>query len=434
MKGQTILALFIGSVMSVLMAEKGTTLFTDCHVFGYPEANAILSENGTITVIGSATDFSAEDTVSLKGGYLYPGFTDAHLHLTGLGWSLEVLDLVGTKSAEEIVALVSEATTRTGKRRWIQGRGWDQNDWAIPEYPTKNLLDRVAPDVPVCLRRIDGHAVWVNSRALEIAGITADFADPDGGKILRDEHGAPTGILIDNAIALVVSHIPPDTKEDKRRYVLRATALLNSLGITAVHDAGTDAETIAVLKELTAENALPLRVYAMLNNQPEDYQVFLESGPETGNPFLKVRAVKLYLDGALGSRGAALLAPYTDDPLNYGLILTDSSVIARQVQRFNTAGFQVCVHCIGDRANRIALDIFENLRRVIPGDHRNRIEHAQIVHRRDIPRFAILNVIPSMQATHCTSDMYWADERLGPARLEEAYPWQSLVRSGSIIA
>lgn len=407
-----------------------TTLFTNAHIYQHPGAEAILCTEGKIIGVGKAADYTADEVVNLQGGYVYPGFTDSHMHLLGLGQSLEILDLIGTKSTAEIIQKVQDKRAETQPDEWIVGRGWDQNDWPDTHFPTKELLDDVAPQNPVYLRRIDGHAAWVNSRVLELAGITAHTPDPPGGKILRDERGEPSGILIDNAVDLVEKKLPPPTPQERRRQIMKAIRLLNSFGLTTIHDAGMTLKTITTLKDLLAEERLTIRIYAMLSDAPQNTDPYLCSGPDTTNLFLIVRTVKLYLDGALGSRGAALLQPYSDDPGNRGLILTDSTEVARKVKQYNRAGFQVAIHCIGDRANRMALDIYQA--NGIPS-RRNRIEHAQIIHPTDIPRFTPLNVIPAMQATHCTSDMYWADDRLGPERLTEAYPWQSLIQTGAII-
>ncbi len=430
---KTILAaggLWLMILLSGCTSHDEDILFTNAHITNHPNANAILVRNGLIKDIGQAKDFTGIKTVDLMGGIVYPGFTDAHMHLVGYGWSKETLDLVGTESIEQVLAMVKKAVSTTPKDRWIQGRGWDQNDWDPIAFPTKEMLDYISPDNPIVLRRIDGHAVWVNSKVLDLANVTPETQDPNGGKILRDKTGVPTGVFIDNAIDLVSQVIPEDTKADKRRMILTAQHHLNAVGLTSIHDAGTDKETIEILDELSASGDLTLRIYTMLNDDIHDYENFLKSGPLTDNPYYKVRSVKLYMDGALGSRGAALLAPYDDDLDNVGLILTDSAEVSRRVALFNEKGFQVGVHCIGDRANRIMLDIYESIGR---SESRNRIEHAQIIHVDDIPRFSQLGVIPSMQTTHCTSDMYWADERLGSGRIQEAYPWQSLIQSGSII-
>ena len=402
------------------------TVFSNCVIPSFPAANSIACADGKITSIGK--DLTGDIMIDLEKGVVYPGFMDAHLHLVWYGKAMEILDLVGTKSVDEITGIVSQVYD--GSDRWIIGRGWDQNDWEIIQYPNKESLDKVAVDQPVYLHRIDGHAIWVNSNVLSICGINRNTADPIGGKILRDSSGNPTGVFIDNAMDLIKRFVPDNGKNDKRRQIINTVRKLNQFGLTAIHDAGTDIETVHILKELIAQEQLNIRVNAMLNNKSEDYQEFLSKGPDTTDKFLSVRTVKIYFDGAMGSRGAALLEPYADDPKNIGLNLTDEKKITEKVNQFNAAGFQVAIHCIGDRANRLVLDIFEE-----SGNQnaRNRIEHAQIIHSDDLHRFFDLGVIPSMQATHCTSDMYWIDERLGDKRLHEAYAWQSLLQTGSII-
>jgi len=402
------------------------TVFSNCVIPSFPAANSIACADGKITSIGK--DLTGDIRVDLEKGVVYPGFMDSHLHLVWYGKAMEILDLVGTKNVAEITSIVAQVYD--GSERWIIGRGWDQNDWEIIQYPNKESLDKVAVDQPVYLHRIDGHAIWVNSNVLSICGIDRNTADPIGGKILRDSSGNPTGVFIDNAMDLIKRFVPDNGKNDKRRQIINAVRKLNQFGLTAIHDAGTDIETVHILKELIAQEQLNIRVNAMLNNKSEDYQEFLSKGPDTTDKFLSVRTVKIYFDGAMGSRGAALLEPYADDPKNIGLNLTDEKKITEKVNQFNAAGFQVAIHCIGDRANRLVLDIFEE-----SGNQnaRNRIEHAQIIHSDDLHRFFDLGVIPSMQATHCTSDMYWIDERLGDKRLHEAYAWQSLLQTGSII-
>ena len=429
MKNITLVTLLIIVFSVIFMTscyQPKVTVFTNCVIPSFPNANSIACADGTIKSIGK--DLTGDIIINLENGVVYPGFMDAHLHLDWYGKAMEILDLVGTKSVAEITGKVSQVYD--GSEQWIIGRGWDQNDWEIIKYPNKESLDKVAVDQPVYLHRIDGHAVWVNSKVLSICGIDRNTADPIGGKILRDSTGNPTGVFIDNAMDLIKKFVPDNSKNDKRRQIINAVRKLNQFGLTTIHDAGTDIETIQILKELIAQERLTIRVNAMLNNKPEDYQEFLSNGPDTTDKLLSVRTIKIYFDGAMGSRGAALLEPYADDPKNIGLNLTDERKITDKVNQFNAAGFQVAVHCIGDRANRLALNIFEEA-----GNHnsRNRIEHAQIIHSDDLPRFFDLGIIPSMQATHCTSDMYWIDERLGEKRLHEAYPWQSLLQTGSII-
>ena len=420
--------LYIFYFLSIMIScnDQKITVLSDCIIPSHPTANSISFANGKILSIGN--NLRGDVIINLNGGVVYPGFSDSHMHLVGYGKSLEKLDLVGTKSILEITNLVSNSYDKSNK--WIEGRGWDQNDWEEINYPTRDDLDLVAKEQPVYLRRIDGHAAWVNSKVLLICGINDKTKDPDGGKIIRDKNGFPTGIFIDNAIDLIEKYLPNDDMVDKKRYIEKAVKQLNKFGLTTIHDAGTDIETIKILKELIQQNKLSIRVNAMLNNNVNDYKSYINNGTENIDDFLFVNGVKIYYDGAMGSRGAYLLEPYSDDLNNIGLTITNEDQIRKKVKIFNDAGFQVAIHCIGDKANRIALNIFEE---IDSKSSRNRIEHAQIIHNEDINRFYELGVIPSMQAIHCTSDMYWIDERLGPKRIDQSYPWQSLLKSGSII-
>ncbi len=406
-----------------------TIVYTAEKIKGHNGSNAILCENGKITAIGRRGDFSNHKTVELRGS-IYPGFIDSHLHLLGLGWSMEALDLRGMKSPEEIAAKVQKATESAAHGQWIEGRGWDQNLWKGIHFPTREKLDKVAPYNPVYLRRIDGHAGWTNTLGLKFAGITEMTPDPEGGNILKDKKGNPTGILIDKAEELVLEVIPEPDAASKRRQIQKAIVYLNSLGITAVHDAGTNSKTIDILAELEMQEKLTLRVSVMLENNNATLSQYVKKGP-VATEFIRIQAVKIYLDGAMGSRGAAMLVPYSDDHSNSGLLLDSKENVLTKVKEYNSAGFQVCIHAIGDRANRMALDIYE---RVGLKQRRNRIEHAQNIDPFDIPRFANFGVIPAMQPTHCTSDMGWIHKRLGTGRLENAYPWKALLNSGSIIA
>ena len=259
---------------------------------------------------------------------------------------------------------------------------------------------------------------------MEIAKIDKKTIEVTGGIILRDSTNKPSGIFIDNALDLVENHIPKKSKVDIHRQILQAQELLNKFGITSIHDAGTSKQEIEVLKKMFEDDELSIRVFTMINNDPKEYEDFLKTGPEKDNPFIKIQAIKIYLDGALGSRGAALLEPYSDAPNEKGLLLLESSEHKELVAKFNNANFQVNTHGIGDRAIRIILD---NYQEVANSDLRNRIEHSQIVHDKDIPRFKELNIIPAIQATHCTSDMSWTEERLGKSRIHQAYPWRSFI-------
>jgi len=378
--------------------------------------------------IGAATR-----VIALGGAVVSPGFNDSHAHLYGLGKSLGQVDLVGTASAAEAVAAVRQAHAERAPGIWLEGRGWDQNDWAVKEYPSAALLDEVSGERPILLRRIDGHAAWANSAALRAADITAATADPTGGEIVRDRQGNPTGILIDNAVKLVLEIMPEVGLAEVERRVKLATAHCWSRGVTGVHEAGVSWRRAQLYQRLAAGGELDLRLYGMYDDIAATLDSAWVHGPHfSADSLLTIRAVKLYGDGALGSRGALLLEQYADQPGHHGLAVTSFEHMLDVTGRAAAAGFQVCTHAIGDGANRLALDIYEEVLGTVPRtDVRWRIEHAQILHPDDIPRFAELGVIAAMQPTHCTSDMDWAGRRLGAERLPGTYAWRSLLDSGA---
>ncbi|MBU8871688.1 MAG: amidohydrolase [Gemmatimonadales bacterium] len=385
-------------------------------------------EEGARSFVGSET--VVED---LQGAVIIPGFCDSHGHLYGLGKALAEIDLVGTPSAAKAVDLVRAEAEARPELEWLQGRGWDQNDWDGQKYPGRELLDAAVPDRPVMLRRIDGHAAWVNSEALRLAGIGKDTPDPEGGAILRDKSGAPTGILVDNAADLVRKIIPEVSDKETRRRVHLAVEHCLEYGITGVHEAGVTWQRAQLYRRMVDQSELHLRLYGMYDDLAETLEHGLAAGPvSTPDGMLTIRAVKLYADGALGSRGALLLAGYSDQPGNFGLAVTPRDHLVEVAQRAGKAGFQVCTHAIGDGGNRLMLDVYEQvLGELNPTDPRWRIEHAQILDPNDLPRFAKLGVIAAMQPTHCTSDMDWAGQRLGPDRLSGAYAWRTLLDSGA---
>jgi predicted amidohydrolase YtcJ len=404
-------------------------------------AQAIAIENGVIVGVGSTEEmrsrFTADTVVDLKGRAIYPGFTDAHAHLEGLGIAMMTLDLAGLNSIAAVREKVARDAERTGGRSWVRGRGWDQNRWEVKKFPACEDLDGAYPDVAVFLIRIDGHAAWVNRRALAIAGVTASTPDPPGGRILRTPDGTPTGVLLDNAIDLVRRVLPAPTREERMHAVRLAVNECLRVGLTGVHDMGVDLELISIYQELIGRGEFPFRVYAAVDGPGPAMDSMLVRGPIIGKAedHLTVRAVKLYADGALGSRGAAMIEPYQDDPGNRGITMQSSDAMRTLVGSAVRSGFQVCTHAIGDRANAMVLDAYESVLQTEGKgrDLRLRIEHAQVLVPSDIPRFARLGVIPSMQPTHCTSDMYWAVDRLGPVRAKTAYAWRSLIDAGSII-
>lgn len=409
-----------------------------------PRAEAIAIRGDRIAAVGTNAEILARKggstrTIDARGAAILPGLHDSHGHFTGLGASLQVLRLRGTRNWEQIVGMVRRRAASARPGEWILGRNWDQNDWPVKEFPVHDLLSAAAPNNPVYLTRVDGHAAVANKAAMDAAGLTRETKDPEGGRIIRDGAGNPTGTLIDQAMRLVSRSIPPLSREQLEEQILLADAEARKLGLTMVHDAGANTETVDAYKRLVDSGKLQTRLYVMLRGPMEMLAPHFKRGPITnyGNHHLAVRAVKISADGALGSRGAALLEPYTDEPGNSGLLVNPPAEVYAQTLAASKAGFQMCVHAIGDRGNRIVMDIFERVQKEVPGarDLRMRNEHAQILDAAEIPRFAKLNVIASMQATHATSDLPWAPARLGPARIEEgAYVWQKLMKSGAVIA
>jgi len=378
----------------------------------------------------------ATRVVDLKGRTIIPGLIDAHGHVSSLGFTLTQVDALGTRSAGEVAERVRKSVDLVAPGAWIQGRGWDQNDWADTGFPTHELLDKAAPMNPVAIERVDGHATWVNARAMALAGIDRKTPEPPGGRIVRDANGFPTGVLVDNAVSLVDSKIPAPDRETTKQAILRALNRCLDSGLTGVHDAGISYEEAAIYKELAAQKKLPIRVYAMLGGNSRTLPDYFVDKPLIGygGGFLTIRTIKLGIDGALGSRGAALDEDYSDDPGNRGLITRSPDEIRSLAVQAAAKGFQVAVHAIGDRGNRLALDALIDAVKRHPGeDLRFRIEHAQILHLEDIPRFKKAGIIPSMQPTHCTSDMPWAEERLGPERIKGAYAWRKILNTGAII-
>jgi len=405
-----------------------------------PVVEAMAVREGRIVFTGDAAGARAlagarTQVLDLGGRTVIPGMTDAHAHVAGLGSSLQSVNLVGTRSYDEVIARVVERARTTPKGEWITGRGWDQNNWGDTRWPSHEALSRAVPDHPVMLTRVDGHAGLANAAAMRAANLTRASTDPAGGEILRDEAGEPTGVLIDNAEGIVERVIPAPSRAQVKESIKAAIAEMHRWGLTGVHDAGSSARVLEIYEELGRENALNIRLYAMISDHAPTLDAWFKRGPLVGahNGTLWVRSIKLYQDGALGSRGAALLEPYSDAP-TIGLLVSAPTHIREVAGRALTAGFQVNTHAIGDRGNRLVLDAYESIFKERPtADHRWRVEHAQILHSDDIPRFAALGVIPSMQASHQTSDMYWAGVRLGETRLRGAYAWRSLIASGVII-
>ncbi|MFI5118947.1 MAG: amidohydrolase family protein [Thermoanaerobaculia bacterium] len=401
-----------------------------------PAADAILVEGGGVRFVGGEREARAlapeARVVDLAGAVVVPGLTDAHGHLRGLGALRRALDLRGL-SKEEILAHVKSRAAAAAEGEWIRGRGWDQNRWTVKAFPTAAELSAVSAHRPVVLGRVDGHAIWVNEAALAAAHVTAATKDPDGGRIERLGDGRPAGVLVDNATALVWKAILEPARDELERDYVAALEACARAGLTGVGDAsGSNAEEIGVLSSLAGAKKMPIRVYATVG--PRNLDEAIAKGPlQSGR--LTVRALKIVADGAMGSRGAALLADYSDAPGNRGLDVTPPGETERLAEKALRAGFQVWTHAIGDRANRVTLDSYEKaLDAVRPVDPRMRVEHAQILAPSDLPRFAKLGVIASVQPTHATSDMPWVESRVGPGRLEGAYAWRQLLKSGAHLA
>lgn len=405
-----------------------------------PRAEALSVAQGRILTVGRISEVKPQigphtRVIDLAGRSITPGLVDGHCHLAGLGRALEQLDLRGTKHPEEVAEAVAQEAQKRPPGEWISGYGWDQNLWSPPAFPTRHLLDRVSPHHPVALRRIDGHALWANSAALAAAGIQRGSADPAGGLIVRDADGEPTGVLLDYAIDLVEGRIPPPTVAVYRRWILTAAQLAASSGLTGVHEMGIEEAAVEAYRGLAVEGKLPLRVHAFFEGKTrgkwrlDDLKEIVPDADPDGTSYFALRGIKLYADGALGSRGAALLAPYCDDPQNRGLSLLSPEELRAALRFGAEGGWQMAVHAIGDAANRAVLDAMEEA-----GVHpalRWRIEHAQIIAPEDLPRFARLGVIAAVQPSHATSDLPWAEARLGKERLRGAYAWRSLLQAGA---
>jgi hypothetical protein len=407
----------------------------------HPFVSALAVRAGLVQFVGSGREAlllkgPSTRVIDAGGQTVIPGMVDAHAHLFELGEFLRSIDLTDTRSFDAIVSRVGARVKETPAGRWVIGRGWDQNKWGDTRFPTHDALTRVSPNNPVVLERIDGHAILANAAAMKAAGVTSATQAPAGGRIERAANGDPTGVFVDNAMALVNHAIPPLSHDEMKSAALAAITESNKYGLVGVHDPGEPRNVLDLFEELAKANTFSIRVYAMISDDSAAIEHYFQRGPQSAlyDGHLWIRAIKLYADGALGSRGAALLDPYADDPKNVGLLKSTPEHLRDVSTRALQHGFQVATHAIGDRGNRVALDAYEAALKAVPTvDHRFRIEHVQILDHADVPRFAQLGVIPSMQAVHQTSDMYWAANRLGYARTFGAYAWRSLLNTGVII-
>jgi predicted amidohydrolase YtcJ len=402
-------------------------------------------DNGKIIAVGGAKDVAARAPqakhVDMAGRTVLPGLIDAHGHVFGLGGMLTQLDLSATTSLQQALGAIADYARANPQGAWLRGRGWNQENWKLGRFPTAKELDGVVGERPVWLERVDGHAGWANSRALALAGITDKTPDPAGGKIVRDENGHATGVLVDAAKGLMEKVLPQPTEQEGRVMLDRALQKMASVGLTGAHDAGITVAQDKLYRDYADHGKLTARIYAMIGGTGPDFDQLSKNGPVNsyGKDMYALRAVKLYSDGALGSRGAALLAPYSDDPHSHGLLFHSNQEIDAMIAKAMKKGYQVNVHAIGDAGNKQILDTFA---KEIPANRaknggnelRHRIEHAQVVALGDIPRFKSIGIIPSMQPTHATSDKNMAEQRIGAKRMEGAYAWRTFLQQGSRIA
>ncbi len=445
--------MLIGRIVAVVMlgfatgaAQSEPTLIE--HVRGYTLAanrlhsfNAMVFDAGKVVATGDAGMFRERyptaRIIDGDGSCLLPGLIDAHGHVLDLGFETLQIQLWDTNSLAEAQQRVRAYAAANPRRAWLQGDGWNQVKWRLGRFPVAGDLDAAVPDRPVVLTRVDGHAKWLNTKALLAAHISRDTPDPPGGRIERDPAGNPSGVLVDKAMALLEKALPEPTDEESRAALKAALAHLSSVGLTGVGDAGVTAKSVALYRQLADQSQLTVRAYVMIRDTGPDFVALSKDGPLIGyaNDHLTIRAVKLFADGALGSRGAALLEPYSDMPGQRGLLFMPEAEMQAKIATALKAGYQVNVHAIGDAANHEVLDAFEGAYAMVGGRQlRNRIEHAQVVALPDIARFKKLDLIASMQPTHATSDMNMAEDRIGKARMKGAYAWRAFLDQGTRIA
>lgn len=403
---------------------------------------ALLIDQGKVVATGDSADLSGRagdaKVIDGHGKTLLPGLIDAHGHVLELGYARNNVDLVGTRTLDEALTKIKAYAAAHPDDEWIIGSGWNQEIWKLGRFPNAKELDTAVSDRPVWLSRVDGHAGWANTAAMKLAGITKATKDPAGGRIERDAAGNPTGVFVDGATDLIYTVVPAPTPQQKIAALDTALAEMARVGLTGVSDAGIDLANYKLYRQYADEHKLTARIYALIHGTGNDFDVISKDGPLIGygNDFLTVRAVKLYADGALGSRGAAMLKPYADDPHNSGLLFLKPGELTAMIGKALGKGYQVGIHAIGDRANREVLDSYAAAYKAHPDGIalRNRVEHAQIVSLEDIPRFVPLHLIASMQPTHATSDMNMAEDRIGHERIKGAYAWQRFLKQGTIVA
>jgi predicted amidohydrolase YtcJ len=418
--------LFLMGMQSCQSLPEPDLLLTNGHIYtldsNFTVAEAIAVKDGKILEVGTTADlqkkYAPKQTIDLKGTFLYPGFIDAHAHFLRYGLGLRTCDLTSTNSWEEVVSRLQTFAASIPKGEWIVGRGWDQNDWDVKEFPVNDKLNQLFPDHPVILTRVDGHGAIVNDVALLKAGITA-ATKLTGGNVLL-QNGKPTGVLIDNAIDLVAAVIPPPSEKQIKEALLAAQKNCFAAGLTTVDDCGLDYDQVLQIEKAYSDGDFKMRLYVMLSDAKKNYDAIFQRG-KIKTDRLNVRSFKVYADGALGSRGACLLQPYADKPGQYGFLLSQLAHFDSVAAMIYAKGFQMNTHAIGDSGNRALLHIYAKYLKG-PNDLRWRIEHAQVVSPVDFNLFGQYNIIPSVQPTHATSDMYWAGQRLGAARVKERMP------------
>lgn len=405
----------------------------------HPDAEAVAIADGKILYVGTsriAESYGGSETevIDVGGATIIPGLVDSHVHIVELGANLERINVANVATEEEIVDMVAQRASTVPAGEWISGWGWDEGAWAN-HYPTMDLLSRRVPDHPVVLKSLHGFAIWGNRLAFELAGIDANSVDPSGGEIVRDRDGEPTGILLNRATTLLEEAVPPPSIERLKRQVLAGLQEMAKSGYVAVHEAGADSRLMQAFEMLETEGRLPIRLYAMIRDRDEALlRRWLETGPQYDpDRKLTTRCVKAFYDGALGSRGAKLLEDYSDMPGHRGVSGSEYGFNEQLIEQMIEAGFQVEIHAIGDAANRATLDFFERMAQAHPNSRslRHKIVHAQVLHPDDIPRFAQLDIIASMQPAHAVEDMPWAEQRVGPDRIRYAYAWRTLREAGT---
>lgn len=408
----------------------------DAHIYTvndtFAKASAFAVKDGKFVAVGTSDEinkkYTSLKTITAGGKTIIPGLIDAHCHFYGLGLNQQIVDLVGTKSYQEVLDRVQEFQSKNPVD-FIRGRGWDQNDWEVKEFPTKIGLDALFPNTPVALERVDGHAYLVNQKALDMAGITSN-TNVSGGEIVK-EKGQITGILVDNPMGMIDAVVPKPNRATQIQALKDAERISLSYGLTTVNDAGLDRSTIELIDSLQQAGDLSIRVYAMVSNTPENLDYYLNKGIVKTDK-LNVRSIKVYGDGALGSRGAALKEAYSDKPGHFGAMVTSVADIQNLVDRIIATDYQMNTHAIGDSANVVVLKAYAEALKG-KGDRRWKIEHAQVIAPEDFDYFE-LGIIPSIQPTHATSDMYWAADRLGKERVKGAYAFQELLKRAGKVA